>query len=77
MAEPTEASTLKRHRVFLSYSRADRQRVLGILTLLEGLNHRVFMDQRSIPAGKRWKEELERLIALSQVWLDFGSVIRS
>lgn len=71
MAEPTEASTLKRHRVFLSYSRADRQRVLGLLTLLEGLNHRVFMDQRSIPAGKRWKEELEKELNAAEVLLVF------
>jgi hypothetical protein len=71
MAEQTDAIGTEGRRIFISYSRADRQRVLGLVSLLEGLGHEVFMDQRSIRVGKRWKEELEKEMNEAQVLMVF------
>ena len=45
-------------RSFISYCRSDRQRILGLASLLEAFDHNVFVDERSIKAGKEWREEL-------------------
>jgi hypothetical protein len=71
MGEPPKPNGAKGQRVFISYSRADRQRVLGLVSLLEGLNHRVFMDERSIRAGRRWRDELEKELNAADVLLVF------
>ena len=71
MAATSEPSDVKPQRVFISYSRADRQRVAGIATLLEALKHDVFMDQRSILPGKRWKDKLKEELQAADVVLVF------
>ncbi len=58
-------------KIFISYSRADRQRVLGLAVLLEGLNHKVFIDQPSIRAGERWNKKLEEEIKSADILLVF------
>lgn len=58
-------------RVFISYSRADRQRVAGLCDLLEALDHRVFMDIRSIRAGRRWLPALEKALHATDVLVVF------
>ncbi|HSH74095.1 MAG TPA: TIR domain-containing protein [Longimicrobiales bacterium] len=46
--------------VFISYSSIDRARVNGLRELLIGLNKDVFQDHISIPAGRRWRAELDK-----------------
>lgn len=53
-----DASDNRHSRVFVSYSRSDRQRVIGIVSILEALHHDVFFDERSIVSGERWESKL-------------------
>lgn len=71
MAETSKPREAEGQRIFISYSRADRQRVAGLASLLEALEHDVFMDQRSIRPGKRWKEKLEEALQAADVLLVF------
>jgi hypothetical protein len=71
MAETSIPHEAERQRVFISYSRADRQRVAGLAAPLEALGHDVFMDQRSILPGGRWKEKLEEGLQAADVLLVF------
>jgi len=71
MTEGSERHQARAQRVFMSYSRADRQRVAGLVSLLEALEHDIFMDQRSILPGKRWKEKLEEELHAADVLLVF------
>lgn len=71
MSEAAEPQNLKGQRIFISYSRADRQRVAGLASLLEALEHHVFVDQRSIRPGKRWQEMLEQELGAADVLLVF------
>jgi hypothetical protein len=56
-----------RYDVFLSYSRADKERVQPLLDELTQLGYRVFFDARSIPYSEKWKEVLERSIRASRM----------
>ena len=58
MSDESASTDVGARRVFLSYSRADRQRVIGLADLLEGLGHEVFLDERSLFSGERWKKRL-------------------
>lgn len=71
MTEAAEPENAKGQRVFISYSRADRQRVTGLASLLEALEHHVFVDRRSIRPGKRWQEMLEQELGAADVLLVF------
>ncbi len=71
MTETSELNAVKPQRVFISYSRADRQRVEGLASLLEALDHDVFMDQRSIRPGKRWRDKLEEELQAADVLVVF------
>ncbi len=71
MSETSEVREIKGKRVFVSYSRADRQRVEGLVGLLEALDHSVFMDQRSLRPGRQWKIELEKQLGAADVLLVF------
>lgn len=71
MAEAPESAASGAPRVFISYSRTDRQRVTGLFKLLEALDHRVFMDERSIRAGRRWQPELEKELYAADVLVVF------
>ena len=71
MAEAPEPAASGAPRVFISYSRADRQRVTGLFELLQALDHRVFMDERSIRAGRRWRPELEKELHAADVLVVF------
>lgn len=71
MMGASEPQRAKGQRVFISYSRADRQRVAGLASLLEALEHHIFMDQRSIRPGKRWQEMLEQELKAADVLLVF------
>jgi hypothetical protein len=55
-----------RYDVFLSYSRADTERVQPLLNELRRLGYRVFFDVQSIDPGKHWKERLDRSIRASR-----------
>lgn len=51
--------TFTRHRIFCSYSSADRSRVTGLGLLLEALGHRVFLDHKTIRPGQKWEASLQ------------------
>ncbi|MGA2833581.1 MAG: TIR domain-containing protein [Terracidiphilus sp.] len=51
-----------RYDVFLSYSRADAERVQPLLDELRRLGYRVFFDVQSIAPGEQWKKRLDRSI---------------
>jgi hypothetical protein len=46
-------------RIFLSYSRTDKNRVTGLGLLLESLGHKVFLDHKTILPGRRWEASLQ------------------
>jgi hypothetical protein len=52
--------------VFLSYSRADGDRVKPLRDELRRLGYRVFFDVQSIDPGERWKDRLDRSIRASR-----------
>jgi hypothetical protein len=57
----------KRYDIFLSYSRADSERIRPLLDELRALGYRVFFDVQSIEPGQPWKRRLERAIRASRV----------
>lgn len=71
MTEAAERQNAKGQRIFISYSRADRQRVAGLASLLEALEHHVFVDRRAIRAGRRWRTVLEQELQAADVLVVF------
>ncbi len=57
----------KRYDVFLSYSRADAERIGPLLDGLRQSGYKLFFDLQSIEPGKPWKRRLERAISASRV----------
>ncbi len=57
---------MPRYDVFLSYSRADTERVQPLLDGLTRLGYRVFFDEQSIRISEKWKEVLESAIRASR-----------
>ncbi len=57
---------MAKYDVFLSYSRADTERVAPLRDELRRLGYRVFFDVQSIDPGEQWKRRLERSIAASR-----------
>ena len=57
---------MPRYDVFLSYSRADSERVQPLLHELHRLGYRVFFDAQSIPFSEKWKDVLESSIRASR-----------
>lgn len=55
-----------RYDVFLSYSRADTERVQPLFNELRRLGYRVFFDVQSIDPGEQWKKRLDRSIRSSR-----------
>jgi hypothetical protein len=55
--------------VFLSYSRADSDRVTPLRDELRRLGYRVFFDQQGIDPGSPWKKRLRRAIRASRTLL--------
>jgi len=55
-----------RYDVFLSYSRADAERVRPLRDALRRLGYRVFFDVQSIDPGEKWKDRLDRSIRASR-----------
>jgi len=53
---------LPRYDVFLSYSRADTQRIQPLVDELRRLGYKVFFDVQSIDPGEEWKKRLDRAI---------------
>ncbi len=52
--------------VFLSYSRADTERVAPLRDALRHMGYRVFFDTQSIDPGQQWKTRLENSIQSSR-----------
>jgi hypothetical protein len=71
MAEPSPPPEAARPRVFISYSRADKRRVAGLVTLLKGLRYQVFIDEESIEAGQLWEDEIDAGLRDADVLLVF------
>lgn len=57
---------MAKYDVFLSYSRADTERVAPLRDELRRLGYRVFFDVQSIDPGEQWKRRLERSIGASR-----------
>jgi hypothetical protein len=57
----------QRYDIFLSYSRADADRVGPLQEELRRLGYKVFLDLESIRVGERWKTRLEASILSSRV----------
>ena len=57
---------MARYDVFLSYSRADTERVAPLRDELRRMGYRVFFDAQSIDPGEEWKRRLERSISASR-----------
>jgi hypothetical protein len=57
---------MARYDVFLSYSRADTERVAPLRDELRRMGYRVFFDAESIDPGEKWKTRLERAIRASR-----------
>lgn len=57
---------MARYDVFLSYSRADTERVAPLLDELRRMGYSVFFDTQSIDPGEQWKRRLERSIRVSR-----------
>jgi hypothetical protein len=55
-----------RYDVFLSYSRADTERVAPLRDALRAHGYSVFFDVQSIDPGEKWKDRLERSIRASR-----------
>jgi len=53
---------LPRYDVFLSYSRADTERIRPLVDALRNLGYSVFFDVQSIDPGEEWKKRLDRSI---------------
>jgi TIR domain-containing protein len=57
---------MAKYDVFLSYSRADTERVTPLRDELRRMGYRVFFDTQSIDPGEDWKRRLERSIGASR-----------
>ncbi len=57
---------MAKYDVFLSYSRADTERVAPLRDELRRLGYEVFFDVQSIDPGEQWKRRLERSIGASR-----------
>ena len=57
---------MAKYDVFLSYSRADTERVTPLRDALRRMGYRVFFDVQSIDPGSPWKNRLRRAIAASR-----------
>jgi hypothetical protein len=53
---------LPRYDVFLSYSRADTERIRPLVDELRRLGYTVFFDVQSIDPGEQWKKRLDKSI---------------
>ena len=53
---------LPRYNVFLSYSRADTERIRPLVDELRRLGYTVFFDVQSIDPGEEWKKRLDNSI---------------
>jgi hypothetical protein len=53
---------LPRYDVFLSYSRADTERIRPLVDELRNLGYTVFFDVQSIDPGEEWKKRLDNSI---------------
>jgi TIR domain-containing protein len=62
---------MRRKRLFLSYSRKDKEVVTKVQRLLELGGSHVFRDEESIRPGKRWKAVITRNINKAHKMLVF------
>ena len=56
----------EKYDIFLSYSRADAERVKPLRDEFRRMGYRVFFDVQSIDPGERWKTRLDRAIRASR-----------
>ena len=58
---------MTRYDIFVSYSRANNERVQPLVALLRARGYRVFYDQKEIQVADKWKDRLSRAVAASRV----------
>jgi hypothetical protein len=58
----TDASTIKKAKVFISYSREDIAFADQLVAALEGIGFDPLIDRHSIPGGEDWKTQLRHMI---------------
>ena len=66
-------STDRARRLFASYSRKDARRVHGLVRLIRASGAPVFLDVDSIPAGTKWRAEIEQAIDTADAVVVFWS----
>lgn len=61
--------TENQNRIFISYSRADKEFALKLTQALKAASFHVWLDQFDIPTGARWDNELEKALSECGVFL--------
>jgi hypothetical protein len=64
---PAVEQAEQKAKIFLSYSRMDRELVTFLADRLSELGHDVFFDIRSLKPGERWDEQLDQALKASDV----------
>ena len=58
----TDASTIRKAKIFISYSRDDFDFADQLVAALEGTGFDPLIDRHSIPGGEDWKAQLRHMI---------------
>jgi WD40 repeat protein len=61
----TDASTTRKAKVFISYSRDDLAFADQLVTALEAFNFDILIDRKSIPGGAEWEAQIRHMIVES------------
>ena len=59
----------KARRIFVSYSRVNKEFVLGLAKELKKSGFPIWLDQLDIPTGARWDEELEKALRECEMFM--------
>lgn len=61
------------HKIFVSYSKHDRNRVEPIIELLKKAGHQIWIDRHAIDGASTWREEIVEALSNSDYFLFFAS----
>jgi hypothetical protein len=63
----------ERHLIFVSYTKADRERVSPYYTALKSSSYQVWMDIHDIKGGQNWEFEIEKAMNQATIVVAFVS----